>query len=562
MRKRGKKTAPGSARVLAPELEVTRLLQQGRAQQALQTAIRALSAGRRNSDLSNLAGVCAATFGDETLAIQLWLHAIELNPQYAQAWFNLGVAHQKKGLEDEAEQAFRHAVECSPDNIEAWAMLGDLLYGRRRLDEAKMAYELLLARDPAHAHAHNNLGLIYAAENQPEQALMHYQQALSAAPDSPEILSNYANLLSSLRRETEAESLLKKALRLAPDSAPNHTNLGVLYANMGRPEAAEDCFNQALQLQPDYALPRLNLGYAQLKAGNFRAGWANHEARYSPHLPDNSISFPDINAPQWQGETLDGKHLLIWVEQGYGDTIQFVRYLALLKKRWRLTITLICRQPLLALLQTLDSADFVYTAEQAPAEGYDCWVLLLSLPLLCGTDTEQDIPADLPYLAVPSSRAEKWHNALPEHSLKIGLAWQGNPSHQNNNSRSIASESLAPLLDIPEAYFVSLQPEAPPPGFYPLPQLLQDFADTAALITQLDLVISVDTAVAHLAGALGKPCWLLLPRYRTDWRWLEERDNSPWYPGVMRLFRQGADESWTPVIKQIRAAIAALRIAR
>lgn len=549
MRKRGKKSA--HVQPAAPELEISRLLQQGKIEQALQTAIRALSAGRRNPDLSNLAGICAAGFGNETLAAQLWLHALELDATYAQAWFNLGLMHHKKGEIEAAEQAFLLATQHDADNAEAWVMLGDLLYGQHRLPEAQLAYEAVLVGNPSHAQARNNLALIAESTGQTQQALAHYQQALLSAPDAPEILSNYANVLNKLRREDEAEPLLQKALRLAPDSAPNHTNLGVLYANMGRLEEAENCFKQALQLQPEYALPRLNLSYTQLKQGNFREGWANHEARYSPDLPDNGIPFPEISAPQWQGEPLEGKHLLVWMEQGYGDTIQFVRYLEQLKKRWQLTITLICREPMLALLQTLDSADFVYTADQAPAEGYDYWVFPLSLPLLCGTFAEHDIPVDLPYLAVPSGRMESWRGILPDDKVKVGLAWRGNPKHLNDENRSIPPELLATLLDTPGTCFVSVQPGMTYHGLYPLPKPLHDFADTAALIAQLDRVICVDTAVAHLAGALGKPCWVLLPYYRTDWRWLQGREDTPWYPGVMRLFRQGADECWEPVITQV-----------
>ncbi len=552
MRKHGKKPAP---RALTPELEVTRLLQNGKVQQALQTATRALAQGRRNPDLSNIAGVCAATFGDDTLATQLWLHAIELNPKYAQAWFNLGVVHQKKGLVVEAEQAFRTAVENDPSNIEAWYMLGDLLYGQGRLKDAKAAYELLLARAPDSAHAYNNLGLICAAEKQPEEALAHYQKAVALAPDSPEILSNYANLLSSLRREDEAEPLLQRALQLAPESAINFTNLGVLCANLGRLGEAERCFNRALQISPDYALARLNLSYAQLKLGDFCQGWVNHEARYDPHLPDNGIPFPDIAAPQWQGESLDGKHLLVWMEQGYGDQIQFSRYLALLKQRWKVRITLVCRPSLTRLLETLGSADHVTSADKAPAEGYDVWTLPLSLPHYCGTFSEQEIPANLPYLEVPVAYREKWRNALSGPGYKIGLAWRGNPSHLNDVWRSLPEELLKPLLDVPGTCFVSLQPGAGFQGLAAIDKPLEDFSDTAALISQLDLVICADTAVAHLAGALGKPCWMLLPHYRTDWRWLVGREDSPWYPGVMRLFRQDADERWEPVVARVCKAL-------
>jgi hypothetical protein len=243
------------------------------------------------------------------------------------------------------------------------------------------------------------------------------------------------------------------------------------------------------------------------------------------------------------------------MEQGYGDQIHFARYLALLRQRWKMRITLVCRPVLTRLLETMGSADQVFSPEEAPAEGYDCWALSLSLPLHCATFSEQVIPAKLPYLKAPQASLVKWHNALPDAGYKVGLAWQGNPKHRNDAWRSLPQELLAPLLDVPGTSFVSLQPGASFPGLVALDKPLQDFSDTAALISQLDLVISADTAVAHLAGAMAKPCWLMLPHYRTDWRWLVGREDSPWYPGVMRLFRQDADERWEPVVARMCMAL-------
>lgn len=634
MRKRSKKySGPKPQKVLLfPELKAAQLLEQGKTQQALQVAVRALAEGRRNPDLSNIAGVCAAAMGDETLAAQLWQHAIEISPDYAQAWFNLGLWHENQQQSAQAADCYQQVIALQPDNIDTMLRLSNLLIVQQQLEEAESLLSKVLEAVPQHPQADNNLGLVLASRRQFGQAEQHYRRAiandpadiaasinlgvllaatereqeaeqhylkaletepdnakaltnygllleklkrlpeaeirhraaLESQPDSVEILSNLANVLSAQRQEAEAEARFYQALSINPDSAATHTNLGVLLANLKRDDEAEQHFREALRLKPDYLLPQLNLSYLQLSQGRFAEGWVNYETRYHPGLPDNGIPLPSITAPQWHGENLDGKSLLIWTEQGYGDQIQFARYIAILKQRWQVNITLVCRAALVTLFAALDGVDQLLGAGQdlVLPEHIDYWALPLSMPLLLGTQDIQDIPATIPYLSALAERVAHWRALLDKPGFKVGLVWQGNPRHHNDRWRSLAGpEELLPLLEIPGVHFYSLQKGWEPsnsPTFFQhaavthLGNALEDFADTAAIVAQLDLVICVDTAIAHLAGALGKPCWLMLPHYRTDWRWLQQRTDTPWYPGVLSLFRQGEDESWAPVIQQIK----------
>jgi hypothetical protein len=329
---------------------------------------------------------------------------------------------------------------------------------------------------------------------------------------------------------------------------------------MGHFQQAEACCRKSLALAPGYAKAKVNLSYLCLRNGRFKEGLAAYEARaWQCTLQDR------VAGPAWRGEALDGRSILIGPEGGNGDIIQFARYARELKQRGAGRVGLICPLALTVLMNSLDGIDEVI-AMDAPLQGtaWDCWVSLMSLPFLCQTRLDA-IPASLPYLRAPAVLVTRWRESLPTQGLRVGLVWRGNAEFQNDEERSLPSLNLlAGLADIPGVRFVSLQKgagEEEATGSALGSALLQpgtgidSFADTAAIVQHLDLVISVDTAVAHLAGALGKPCWVLLPHHLTDWRWLEQRTDSPWYPGAMRLFRQAARGKWTPVIAQVREAL-------
>jgi len=559
--------------------------------------------------LFNLAVLLAAQRRDVD-AIACCRDVLALDPGQPAASMQLAALLTGHGGVREAEDLYRAALREHPDNAAVLADLGVLLAGQRRHAEAEAAYRRALALDPANATVHTNLGVLLADLQRPVDAeachrralelapddasalsnlglLLQSQRrydaaescqrrALALAPDAPEIHTNLGNLLAERGDPRDAESHLRRALELAPDSAAARLNLGVFCAHEGRDAEAEACLRAAIALRPAYPLAQLNLSRLLLAQARFEEGWRLHEARYDPALHDNGISPPDLALPAWRGEPLAGRSLLVWPEQGFGDQIQFCRYVPWLKRQGAAHVTLVCQRPLATLFASLPGVDAIVAADvvdnafQAPGadlSGHDFWTFPLSLPRLAGTDLSTLPAAPIPYLrsapALGAAWAARWRAAealdVGTRALRVGLVWRGNPRHDNDADRSLQSlETLAPLWSVPGVRFASLQAGRAPTGGGALLDwggLLRDFADTAAALDQLDLLICVDTSIAHLAGALGVPCWVLLPQHRTDWRWLRERADSPWYPTGMRLFRQPRRGAWAPVVEQVRAAL-------
>ncbi len=435
-----------------------------------------------------------------------------------------------------------------------------------RKTDAETYWREAIRLKPDYDHAHYNLGVLLHGLGRSEQAESSYRDALAIRPDYVEAHHNLCSLLKTSDRLSEAEAACREALAILPGSAVIHHDLGTVLMELGRLHDAEAAFRQALAIQPDYADAKAKLGALLLATGRFAEGWPLYEARYDKTLTGRTSFAPEFSYPQWRGESLQGKAVLVWQEQGFGDMIQFGRYLALLKARGAAWITLACAPVLHGLFDTLGYIDAVVDgqSELARAE-YDFWTLPLSVPFCLGT-TLESIP-DAVYLRPAAERAEKWRERLaPLSGLRVGLVWKGHPGHGNDAHRSLPSlEILAPLLELPGVSFVSLQKGQ---GEDELQSLsagravldfardIRDFADSAAVIAQLDLVVCVDTAVAHLAGALGKPCWVLLPARGTDWRWMRERTDSPWYPGTVRLFRQSRAGDWVSVAEAVAKACA------
>lgn len=425
-----------------------------------------------------------------------------------------------------AESCFRMAVQIAPDFAETYANLGLLLDRQGVSDEAEICYRRSIAFNPAYTETHLNLGAF----------------------------------LEKKKRFNEAEASYRQAIELKPHAPAGWSNLGVLYACMKREQEAEQCYRTAMFLDESYATARFNLSYLLLRQGRFEEGWYCLESRnWFAALTAHLV------CPRWQGESLVGKSLLIGYEAGHGDVIQFSRYAAVLKAQGAGSITMICHPALKTLLAELEGVDIVMSFdEQIPASGWDFWTPPMSIPYYCKTRLDS-IPAKIPYLRAETKRIKKWAALLPNEGFSVGLVWKGNPQFENNADRSLPSLNvLAPLRAITGINFISLQKGAgeeeaahPPSGLSLInlgPQLA-DFADTAAVVTSLDLVICVDTAIAHLSGALGKPCWVLLPAYKTDWRWLKDRADSPWYPGIMRLFRQLEMGDWDAVATEVVTAL-------
>ena len=443
----------------------------------------------------------------------------------AEQLFFAGVRHLESETRTEAERAFRSAVQIDPDLAEAWANLGMLLDDQRQDAEAEHCYRRALALQPFVAATYLNLG----------------------------------GLLGRHKRFDEAEAAYAQALRMDPTRPGTWSNLGALYASQRLDDEAEGCYERALSMAPTLPRARFNLGVLRLRQGRLEEGWAGLEARDWYAALKRAL-----HCPLWQGEPLAGRRVLVGHEVGHGDVIQFGRYVAMLKTRGAGHVTLLCHPALKRLFASLDGPDQILGFDEpwpdtASAQPWDVWTPLMSLPYHFGTRMET-IPARLPYLQAEPALIQRWAAELSSGKLglRVGLVWRGNPAFDNDADRSLGSLALlAPLWSVPGVCFVSLQKgagedeAAQPPAGQPLHHLggrMVDFADAAAIMASLDLVISVDTAMAHLAGALDKPCWLLLPRYQTDWRWLEDRSDSPWYPGVMRLFRQAEAGNWQPVV--------------
>jgi len=385
---------------------------------------------------------------------------------------------------------------------------------------------------------------------------------MKLAPQQPQIHLNYGSLLAAQKRFGESESAYRRALELNPESLGAWSNLGVLLACLKRDEEAEKCYRTAMAIDPSYRNAPFNLSYLLLRQGRYEEGWNCLEARdwYAPL--ENYLK-----CPRWQNESLEGKSLLIGFEVGHGDMIQFCRYAGLAKEKGASRVSVLCHPGLKSLFTRLQGADEAIAFDEPfSASGWDYWTPLFSLPFLFKTRLNT-IPANLPYLTAEPEKIRYWTSLIgqPQEDLRVGLVWKGNPKFENDADRSLSSLAmLSPLKEVMGVRYFSLQKGsgeeeaahcAKFPSLKDLGPCIVDYSDTAAIVMNLDLVVTVDTGVAHLTGALGKPCWVLLPDYKTDWRWLKDRTDSPWYPGVMRLFRQPSTGHWAPVVAEVAAAL-------
>ncbi len=370
--------------------------------------------------------------------------------------------------------------------------------------------------------------------------------------------------LAKQKRFVEAEVAFRREIELNPDSPAAWSDLALLQLCLKQDVRAELNCRRAIALDPNYRNSYFNLGYLLLRQGRYEEGWLCLEERNAYLHLEKSLP-----CPRWRGESLCGRSLLIGFEDGYGDMIQFCRYTELLKVQGAAKITMICPPPLKILFATVKGLDAVFAFDESfPPWEFDFWTMPASLPLYCRTRMDS-IPVTIPYLYAQPDLVERWSSLLDRETLptdfRVGLVWKGNPLRDTDGDRSLPGlRTLEPLGMIPGVRFFSLakgageDEAARPPATLPVVNLgpgISDFADSAAILVNLDLIITVDTAIAHLAGALGKRCWVLLPDYLTDWRWLTGRSDSPWYPGVLRLFRQQRMGEWGPVVAEVCKAL-------
>jgi Flp pilus assembly protein TadD len=493
---------------------------------------------------------------------------LERDPEQEMALFGLGLlCLQQNRLEDSARLT-QAALARRPNWAEAHGNLGTALLALGRTQEAAQNFAHAVALDPRLGKAHQDLASALYALGRYEEALRHGQQALALLPDSAEAHATVAASLLPLSRFDDALAHARIAVERNPHNLGMHSLLGVVLRSLNRPREAIAAYDRALAIKPDHAEAHWNQSLARLTEGDLEAGWKQFEWRWrNPALGGARHSFTQ---PLWLGDSgLERKTVLLHAEQGFGDTIQFGRYVPLVAER-AARVVLSVPAPLVSLLSGLDPRATAI-AEGDPLPGFDLHCPLMSLPLAFGTSLDT-VPADIPYLAAPAQRVEFWRRRmalLP--GLRIGLVWAGaarrfQPSaNVVDRRRSVTLSHYARLAAIPGVSLVSLQKgeaaaetRSPPSGMtiHDWSESLDDFNETAALIAALDLVISVDTAVVHLAGALGKPVWML-NRFDTCWRWLLGRDDSPWYP-TLRQFRQPAPGDWESVMRAIAETLAAM----
>lgn len=532
------------------------LAELGRHVEALASYDRVLAVVPDHAEALSNRGSALKALGRLDDALASYDRALTVQPDDAPTLFNRGVAlHELKRFEA-ALASYDRALALRPDHAATLANRGDVLRELGRLDDALASYDRALAARPDYAEALSNRGNVLKALGRVDDALASYDAALSLDPVYSEALSNRAVTLMAQGRLDDALESCDRALALRPDSIEALNNRASVLQELGRFDAALATYDRIAAIAPDYAQAQLNRALLLLLSGDFARGWPAYEWRRKlPSWVERGFA-----QAEWSGEEIAGKRLLLHAEQGFGDTIQFARYAELAAKRGANVILEV--QPQLApLLNGLFGVEVVAAGQEA-LPSFDLHSPLLSLPHLFATELTT-IPGSTPYIVAPADRITSWAPRLPADGLRVGLAWSGHRDNARDVERSIPFARLLPLLDVTGTSFVSLQKDVRPgdagdvsrcSSMLDLRADLRDFADTAAVIAHLDLVITVDTAVAHLAGAMGKPVWLLLPRI-PDFRWLLDRTTSPWYRSA-RLFRKGQTDSWDDVIACVAAELA------
>jgi Tfp pilus assembly protein PilF len=528
-------------------------LQVGNPRRAAELISQAIAIHPGNPAFHSNLGNARRELGQLDAALASFDQAIAQKPDFAEAHSNRGNVLLALGQPDAARASYEKALSLRPDYAEAWSNRGNALQALGHLQAALASHDRAIALRPGYADAHYNRGTVLKDLKRPADAVASYDQALRLRPDHADAHYNRGNALKELDQLDAALASYERALQARPGHAEAHANRGATLLQLGQVAEAIASYDQALRLQPDLADAHWNRSLALLLAGDFARGWPGYEWRWK--LPNMRLKPQRIDRPPWLGgEPLRGRTLLLHSEQGLGDAIQFCRYARLAADQGARVILQV-PQVLAALMQRLHGVAEVVT-EELPLPGFDLHCPLLSLPLAFRTG-QDTIPGCGGYLASDPGRRAAWAARLgPRTGPRIGLVWSGSTGHLHDRQRSLRLAELLPHLpagldcislqkEVRETDQAALQAS----GIRHVGTELQDFADTAALCDLVDLVISVDTSVAHLAGALGRPTWVLLPRI-PDWRWMLGRDDSPWYASVT-LYRQGPDRHWGPVLERL-----------
>jgi tetratricopeptide (TPR) repeat protein len=529
--------------------EALRLHTAGELDAAQEVYRRVLQQNPNDADALHLLGALLAQQGQAESGLELIDRAIAVDPTCADFLNNRGLILAALGRTDQAIAAHRQAIRLNPNFAEAHNNLGNALLQKGRIDEAAAMYRRTIALRPDYANAHSNLGVALHRLGKSDEAIAEYRAALKYQPQHAEAQSNLGVALREIGQIEKAIAAYRAAIAIDENCADAHANLGAALHDVGRPDQGIEALNRAIEINPRSASAHYNLALSLLQQGDYQRGFSEYEFRaYAVYSRQTFLT------PPWDGRDLAGKTILLHAEGGFGDTILFARFVPMVKARGGMPI-LHVQAELVRLFAALDGAGAVIPKSQNPPP-FEFHCPLLSLASVFNV-TVPTIPAEK-YLSADPALARHWAEKLGDDGRRrIGIAWAGTPLHCDDKyrNRSIPLETLAPIGTMPGIHLISLQKDRPaekaPAGLELLDwtSALHDFADTAALIANLDLVISVDTAVANLAGAMGKKVFLLLPLV-ADWRWLRDRADSPWYP-TMRIFRQQTAGDWGPVIAEL-----------
>lgn len=502
---------------------------------------------------------------DEAMAC--YREALALQPGFAGALVNLGAGSMAQGNSEDAVGYYAHALDIDPGNAMALSNLGNAYRHQERLEDAAACHAKAVALDPDLPEAQHNYGNSLRDLRRLDEAETRYRKALSLRPGFAEALTGLGNVLDDQGRIDEALQCHRQALALQPDLADAHCNLGNTLVAQGRLQEAQACFDQALRHRPGLAPAMFSRANLRLMLGDYATGLPLYESRFDRQALSSLYAgmrarlaqFETV--PRWRGEDAAGKTLLVWTEQGLGDSLMLLRYLPLLKQRGVGRLLVYCESALARLARDIPGVDGVVQKSTAPPlEQLHLHCPIMSLPLAFDTRLAT-IPAQVPYVRVTEDLEQSWAGKLSGTGRpRIGLVWSGGNLYPRNSLRSVRLAQLGPILAVAGVHFISLQKgEAAqqrrdsPVAILDRVAECEDLLDTAALIRQLDLVICVDTSVAHLAGALGAPVWML-NRFESEWRWQLQGEDSPWYP-TMRIFRQARPGDWGEVILRVAAEL-------
>jgi tetratricopeptide (TPR) repeat protein len=528
--------------------------QAGKTQEATELLSRALSVNPNSADAYYNRGVALGDLKRPAEALESYDRAIALKSDYADAHYNRGVVLGELSRPAEALESYERAIALNPDYAEAYNNRGIALSCLQRHAEALASYERAIALKPGYASAHNNLGNVLSDLERLPEALACFERAIVLRPDYAEAYNNRGIVLSDLERYAEALACFERAIALKPDYAEADYNRGNALRDLHRHTEAAASYGRALALKPDYASAHWNLADCRLLLGDFARGWEEYEWRWK--LEQREKGWRDFLQPLWLGApSVEGRTMLLHSERGLGDTLLFCRYakeVAALGAK----VVLEVQPPLVQLLADLEGVTEILP-NGAPLPAFDYHCPLMSLPLAFRSDLSS-IPAGIPYIRSDPGRVAAWRAKLGKKSKpRVGLVWSGSTALKNDK-RSMALAEMLPLVR-DWAQWVSLQKEVREADIALLTSRadlrhfggeLRDFADTAALVELMDVVVTVDTSVANLTGAMGKAVWILLPFNPHDWRWMLDREDSPWYP-TARLFRQSATGDWASVIRRV-----------